>query len=496
MAVSFVPFPVGEEERKEYMLEVEGVKIPLHEARVSAIPFNRRWPGHQRPIEQSELIAFASFTIDGPVDVTLTGENLLQQAVVRPLSKKVSAKLQGNKVSFHLDGPGFYTVDLGSCRQVVHLFAEEPRDYFVSQAAPDVLYFGPGVHRPGLIELKTNQTLYIAEGAVVHSRVYARHADHIRILGRGILDCSENKETILFEVEPANRDYAVDNAVRTHTVQLEYCKDVLIDGITIRDSQVYNIRPVCCEGLRIVDVKIVGNWRYNSDGIDMHNCYDIAIRHCFVRTFDDCICVKGFDYTQDEDALEVLSKRQSRFEQVLVEDCVLWCDWGIALEIGAETRAEEICNVTFQNCDVIHATHKALDIQNVDYADIHDIYYKDIRVECDGDNPTPALQTAEDQSYQDKPGDGYLPFLMSASVFYHAEYSADAIRRGQNHDIHFQNIQVTASQMPPSLFSGFDEQHKSRNITIEGLFLNGKAIKAWETANIQAGAFTENIQLK
>ena len=50
--------------------------------------------------------------------------------------------------------------------------------------------------------------------------------------------------------------------------------------------------------------------------------------------------------------------------------------------------------------------------------------------------------------------------------------------------------------MPPSLFSGFDEQHKSRNITIEGLFLNGKAIKAWETANIQAGAFTENIQLK
>ena len=44
MAVSFVPFPVGEEERKEYMLEVEGVKIPLHEARVSAIPFNRRWP--------------------------------------------------------------------------------------------------------------------------------------------------------------------------------------------------------------------------------------------------------------------------------------------------------------------------------------------------------------------------------------------------------------------------------------------------------------------
>ena len=118
-------------------------------------------------------------------------------------------------MSFHLDGPGFYTVDLGDCHQVVHLFAGGARRIFRIWDAPDVLYFGPGVHRPGLIELKTNQTLYIAEGAVVHSRVCARHADHIRILGKGILDCSENKETILFEVEPANRDYAVDNAIRT-----------------------------------------------------------------------------------------------------------------------------------------------------------------------------------------------------------------------------------------------------------------------------------------
>ena len=57
---------------------------------------------------------------------------------------------------------------------------------------------------------------------------------------------------------------------------------MLIDGITIRDSQVYNIRPILLgEGLRIMDVKIVGNWRHNSDG--MHNCYVIRlVCHCFV----------------------------------------------------------------------------------------------------------------------------------------------------------------------------------------------------------------------
>lgn len=495
MGVSFVPFPEGERERTDYILKADGVKIPLHEARVSAVPFNRRWPGHQRPVEQSELISFASFTLDGPASVSISGKEEIPQALVRPLSKKIVPLVQGAEVSFQLEEPGFYTLELGDSHHVIHLFVQNPRDYTVEEADPKVLYFGPGVHRPGLIELKSDETLYIAEGAVVYSRVCARYADHIRIMGRGILDCSENKEKILFQVEPAERDYAVENAIRTHTIELEFCRDVLIEGITIRDSQVYNIRPVCCEELRIEDVKILGSWRYNSDGIDMHNCHDTVIRGCFIRTFDDCICVKGFDYTQDSSKLQNLTDRQQSFKQIVVEDCTLWCDWGIALEIGAETRALEICDVTFQNCDIIHTTHKALDIQNVDYADIHDIYYKDIRVECSGDQPTPAIQTGEDQVYQDVPDDGYLPLLMSASIFYHKEYSADAQRRGKNHDIHFQNIQVTAPQMPPSLFSGFDEEHRSRNITVEGLFLNRKPVKDWESANIQVGSFADNVRL-
>ena len=51
-----------------------------------------------------------------------------------------------------------------------------------------------------------------------------------------------------------------------------------------------------CRNLDIEDVKIIGNWRYNSDGIDMHNCEYVRIRDCFVRTYDDSICIR---FTED-----------------------------------------------------------------------------------------------------------------------------------------------------------------------------------------------------
>ena len=72
MPVSFVSFPQGEVEQKDFNLVIEGTRIPLHQARVSAMPFNRRWPGHQRELDQTELASFASFTIDGPVTVLVT----------------------------------------------------------------------------------------------------------------------------------------------------------------------------------------------------------------------------------------------------------------------------------------------------------------------------------------------------------------------------------------------------------------------------------------
>ncbi len=49
----------------------------------------------------------------------------------------------------------------------------------------------------------------------------------------------------------------MNNAVRLHTIQLKYCTNIEIEGITIRDSLVYNIRPIACENLTIKNVMII-----------------------------------------------------------------------------------------------------------------------------------------------------------------------------------------------------------------------------------------------
>ena len=48
----------------DYAVTVNGAHVGTNTARVSRVPFNRRWPGHQRSIDQSEAIQFLSLEAD------------------------------------------------------------------------------------------------------------------------------------------------------------------------------------------------------------------------------------------------------------------------------------------------------------------------------------------------------------------------------------------------------------------------------------------------
>ena len=56
----------------KYTVKANGVEVPLQFARVSKEPFNRRWPGHQRQIEQSEIIPFILMEADEAVTFDVT----------------------------------------------------------------------------------------------------------------------------------------------------------------------------------------------------------------------------------------------------------------------------------------------------------------------------------------------------------------------------------------------------------------------------------------
>ncbi|MBQ2956477.1 MAG: right-handed parallel beta-helix repeat-containing protein [Clostridia bacterium] len=486
-----------------YRVLVNGREAELNRARVSACPYNRRWPGHQRTEDQTEIIEFLSMETDGPAEIEIEAPEAFERVCVRPLSLGIVPETEGKKIRFRLENPVYLTVEPYGRRNALHLFADGAAAYDIGEDE-SVLYFGPGEHDAGMIELKSGQTLLIDEGAVVYGCIRATDAENIRIIGRGILDNSRNRAKILYEVLAEGNDMAVNNAERLHTVQMEYCTNVEIDGITIRDSLVYNIRPVGCRNMTIRNVKIIGCWRYNSDGIDMHNCENVLIENCFLRTFDDSICVKGFDCYYEGDVEAAVNAAMYRngekydvFRNVLVRRCVIWNDWGKALEIGAETRAEAISDIVFEDCDVIHVTGPVLDCMNVDYADVHDVVYRDIRVEYDDVIPRPAIQKKDGVKYEEIPADKeYAPPLMCVEVLYHPEYSAGGNRRGRNRRILFENISLTGRQAPGMVVKGIDEAFGCREITVRGLMWNGHPVRKLTEDQLHVGAGCSEIVIE
>jgi hypothetical protein len=485
MSVNIYDVPQGEKISKDFSLLVNGQAVPVHEAHVSAVPFNRRWPGNQRPFEQSELAYFAAFETDESVEIKITPEKPFHNVVIRPLSKNITPQFDGNTITFTLSSTGGYSVELDGFHHALHIFFDPIKNYDVDLNSKNTIYFGPGMHDAGMLHLQSNQTVFVDAGAIVYASIHVENAENIRILGRGIIDNSKNREEILFEVDHfGDGAFDVGNSRRENTIQLKYCKNIQIDGITIRDSLVYNLTTWGCEDLLVDNVKIIGSWRYNSDGIDMHNSSRCVVKNCFVRTYDDSICVKGHEgYPQI-------------CEDIVVENCVVWCDWDHALEIGAETCAEHIRNIIFRNCDVIRSTHVALDVLNVDYGDVHDVLFDDIRVEYDPISQCPQIQKSNEDEFLTDPNSDYMSLLFVSKVEKHEEYSQGREMRGKNHDIVFSNIRVFSDKMPPSFFVGYDSEHKSSDIKISNLFLNGERRKTLDEANITKGDFVENITIE
>ena len=466
-----------------YSVLLDGENLPVLVTRCSAMPFNRRWPGHQRQIEQSELCGMVRFWFEGEATLTVTASRDFERAELRPSSRGVELRREGRTLTFTITRPGGYSLELDGYHHNLHIFADAKP---VGAPAPgrEVLYYGPGRHEAGIVQLHSHQTVVIDEGAVVYGCFHADGCEDIEIVGRGILDNSHNVEKILFEVdELGSGDFDVGNSKREHTIHMLNCKNIRLEGFVIRDSLLYNVGLWGCEDIDIRDLRIVGCWRYNSDGIDFHNCRHGHVQGCFVRTFDDSICYKGHDGWP------------SYCEDITVEDCVVWCDWDHCLEIGAECCAEHMRRLVFRNIDVIRSLDIALNIGNVDYGTVSDILYEDIRVEYDPVHQKPQLQRSDEAEFQIDPNSRWLPQLMCCAIIFHPEYSENKPERGHIRGVTFRNIRVTAPSMPPNHFSGFDAEHLTEDILIDGLYLNGQRMNSLDKANVTIGDFARNIRL-
>jgi len=268
---------------------------------------------------------------------------------------------------------------------------------------------------------------------------------------------------------------------------LRRCKNVEVRGVTFRDACAWTLTAWGCENIVIDNAKAIGMWRYNSDGFDMCNSRNVVISNCFVRAFDDCIVLKGFPHYNDMNV-----------ENIIVTGCVIWCDWGRGLEIGAETCAREYRNILFGDCDVIHSAHMAMDIQNSGNAHAHDVVFDNIRVEYSKYCDEPIYQHSMDMEYKPH-GNTHMPYLMYAEIHdYYHNMLVPGTEHGRNSGIEFRNIYVYLDEglpTPPSVFKGLSDRNDTSGIKIRSLYINGEKMETLEKAAVSIGSFAHDIAI-
>jgi polygalacturonase len=133
--------------------------------------------------------------------------------------------------------------------------------------------------------------------------VYAFGETNVALTGEGTLDASKTSawnrgsdregvlEPLVARGVPAEERRATGR-LRTSFVQLYRCKNVLIQGVTLRGASFWQLHPVLCDGVVIdgVTTRVSGP---NTDGCDPESCRRVVIRSCTFASGDDNIALKS-----------------------------------------------------------------------------------------------------------------------------------------------------------------------------------------------------------
>ncbi|HEX6558587.1 MAG TPA: glycoside hydrolase family 28 protein, partial [Longimicrobiales bacterium] len=93
-------------------------------------------------------------------------------------------------------------------------------------------------------------------------------------------------------VPVAQRIFGNGDYLRPNFIQPYRCRNVLIEGVTIINSPMWEVHPVLCTNVIVRSVKINSHGP-NNDGCDPESCRDVLIENCEFDTGDDCIAIKS-----------------------------------------------------------------------------------------------------------------------------------------------------------------------------------------------------------
>ena len=385
--------------------------------------------------------SWTSFSFKGQVTVHVTKlGGSATGCLVRPYSAGVETQFDGTTCSFTLLKPRNLSVEFkpNIHNPVLHpmlVFANPPEVDVPDPADPDVVYFGPGVHHPGLGQpIRSGQTIYLAGGAWVEGAFLAQGpVENVTIKGRGVIS------GLFFDTGVQEQNTQQPGLI---DIPSQSSQNVLIEGITLVDAPRFNIRALAHD-TTIHGVKVIA-WWFNTDGLVGGN--KTVIEDSFVKVNDDSIKLHWGD--------------------TIVRRNVLWqLENGGTFNLGWNIE-QNVQNFHVYDDDVIHAEHYLYEKEAVfrsrhaGAGDLSRYLFDDIRVE--NANWRLFYLVLENNKWYD-PALGY----------------------GQIEQIIFRNIHAyDQSHQRPNVVQGVSGAHKVKNVSFQNVYTDGAC-----TSNAQSGHF-------
>ena len=144
------------------------------------------------------------------------------------------------------------------------------------------------------------------------------------------------------QVPVAERRFGAGDFLRPDFIQFQRCRNVLIAGVKIRRSPMWEIHPLLCTNVTVRGVDIFSHGA-NNDGCDPESCSDVLIEKCIFDTGDDCIAIKS-GRNNDGRRVGVPSAN------LVIRDCTMR-DGHAGTAIGSEISGS-CSNVFVENCEM------------------------------------------------------------------------------------------------------------------------------------------------
>jgi len=292
--------------------------------------------------------------------------------VVVPLGKFLTGAI-------HLED----NVELHLADSAVILFSAEPKDYlplvFTRWEGMELMNYSPLIYAYGKtnIAITGNGTLDGGASADIWWNWNAGRPSK-QVPARDLLHDMNHRK-----VPAKDRVFGDGSYLRPNFIQPYKCKNILISGVTIINSPMWNVNPVLCENITVDHIKIIAHGS-NTDGVDPESCKNVLISNCFFDTGDDCIAIKS---GRDEDGRTIGVPAENH----IIENCEMRDGHGgvvIGSEIsgGAKNIYTINCTMSSPNLDRIlrikTSSNRGGIIENVFMKDIKVGTYRDAAISC------------------------------------------------------------------------------------------------------------------